>query len=143
MKKIEMLALSMFFSASMFWSCEDATEETIEMFPGKFRVDIPEALSSASVSKSGSESISGNDVYGLLRMFIFVGDQGGQMVEEIFTMIRRYRLSQVMEFSFVSDDDGRTKTVKIVENQIGRASCRERVKISGGGGSLKQKNKKK
>lgn len=117
MKKFFIYFLSMVFSFSIFWSCEETTEDTVEMFPTKFRVDIPEALSSASVKKSGNESISGNDVYGLLPVFIFVGDQSGQMVEDIFTMIRRYRLSQAMEFSFVSDEDNRTKTVKIVENQ--------------------------
>jgi len=51
-----------------------------------------------------------------LNNFIYLGDAAAEVVEEIIKAIRVYGLSKPMNFSYTSDDDGRTKKVVVIDN---------------------------
>jgi len=85
--------------------------------PERFKVDIPSSISSAYVYKdSNIDTLQGNDIYEHLRTFIHVGEGAADIVGDIILVIALHNLSQPMEFTFTSDDDGRLKHVEIVEN---------------------------
>ena len=116
MKKISFIltiAIAVFFA-----SCEkDDVQLDENIIPETFSVEIPQSLSSSTMKslKNGEEDIlQGNDIYEHLRVFIHVGDEAAQIVEEVIKAIRLYGLSEPMSFSYEGDDDSRTKNVVIV-----------------------------
>lgn len=119
MKKLSFILTLAFIVAVFFTACNpDPVEPTDNnILPETFSVDIPQSLSSATMKslKNGEEDIlQGNDIYEHLRVFIHVGDEAAQIVEEVIKAIRLYGLSEPMSFSYEGDDDGRTKNVVIV-----------------------------
>lgn len=118
------IAVAVIFSAMFFQSCNK--DETVEpnkndesILPANFKVDIPDAISGADYFKdSNVDTLQGNDIYQHMRTFIYIGDQAAGMVNEIIHVIAGNNLSQPMSFSYVSDDDGRTKHVVIIENSF-------------------------
>lgn len=103
---------------------EDASneEETTEtsVIPTSFNVDVPDAISSESATKSKSkgDTLSGGDIYGHIRTFIHVGDQAGKVVSGIIYAITKHNINKAMVVSFTSDDDGRAKELTVVENTV-------------------------
>jgi hypothetical protein len=118
------IAVAVIFSAMFFQSCNK--DETVEpnkndesILPANFKVDIPDAISGADYFKdSNVDTLQGNDIYQHMRTFIYIGDQAAGIVNEIIHVIAGNNLNQPMSFSFISDDDGRTKHVVIIENSF-------------------------
>jgi hypothetical protein len=111
----------LFFGFSLLTSCEkdpfgpDNKPESI--IPDRFMVAIPQSISSSSTLKSLQiDTLSGNTIYQHLRTFISVGEYGADMAQNIMLSIATLNLNRPLELTFNSDEDGRPKHLKIVEN---------------------------
>ncbi len=115
------LTLALIFFAFTFQSCQkddtQPNQQSDNIIPERFTVDIPSSISSAAYYKdSNVDTLQGNDIYQHTRSFIHVGEHAAHIVGEIILVIGFHNLSQAMSFTFTSDDDGREKYVEIVEN---------------------------
>ncbi len=110
-----LLALMLVFTACK----KENLQDNKDILPSKFKVDIPQSISSDEQQKLYSEddTVMGPEVYRHLRTFIHVGEFASDIVQDLINTIREYNLSQEMSFSFTSDDDNRVKNVVIVANQ--------------------------
>lgn len=122
MKKVKVIfAWGVLAIALSFQGCQKSetglVSETDNIMPERFKVDIPNSISSAYAYKdSNTDTLQGNDVYEHLRTFIYVGEHAADMVGEIMLVIGWHNLSQPMSFTFTSNDDGRLKHVNIIED---------------------------
>jgi len=117
MKKVSLILSAILLVMFVFSSCKKETGFSEDSLPRKFKVNIPSAISSSTSTKSiSADQASGDDIYQHLRFFIAIGEGAADIVQNIIYGINEYDLSKSMSFSFVSDDDGRTKNVTIVEN---------------------------
>ncbi|MBN1339815.1 MAG: hypothetical protein JXA03_10860 [Bacteroidales bacterium] len=122
MKKADlMFGTALFLIPMFFQACQK--DETVpvnqesSILPETFSVEIPASISSPSMYKSTTgDTLQGNDIYAHLRNFIHIGEDAAGITGKIIQMISKYNLSQPMSFSFTGDDDGRTKSVVIIEN---------------------------
>ncbi len=116
MKKISLILTVIFALSIMLTSCKKDKEVIkADIIPQNFKVDIPSSISNSSKANK-SDNLDGGEIYGHLTTFIAVGENSAEIVESIMRTIREYDLDQAMSFSYTSDDDGRTKSVVIVEN---------------------------
>ncbi|MFN2394587.1 MAG: hypothetical protein ABR597_02750 [Bacteroidales bacterium] len=117
-------------------SCEkdefDPFDKPDTILPDRFKVEIPSSISSAYSTKDGQvDTLQGNDIYRHLRTFISVGESGAELAQNIMLTIAALNLNRPMELTYISDDDGRTKNLKIVENvQYEEATWHYRMTIS-------------
>lgn len=126
MKKKLIQVLSLGMAVSIFFaSCgandDDVNDTSTEsnIVPQKFKVDIPDAIShnnSSSQKIAEGEVINGAVIYENIAYFIRIGEISAELIEAIIGVIYYYNLTDPMEFTYVSDDDGRTKTVIIAED---------------------------
>ncbi len=125
MKNLRILAFTLFAGLSMlFISCDDEIQTPIQeenLLPTRFTVDVPTALTTAQ-SGSGRvattfemQEMDGNDIYGLLRVYILVGKEAGEIVEDVMTAISLYGIDRPMTMTYSGDEDGRTKNLEVVE----------------------------
>ena len=102
------------------WSCKkkDNVEDNTNIIPVNFSVDIPDALSYSSSTKSVAdvEPLNGNVVYFNLKTFINVGEKSAEIIQKIFDAIREHNLTKPTEFDFTGNEDGRAKHCKIEKN---------------------------
>ena len=119
MKKLGLILTSILLVALVFTGCKK-TNFSSSSIPSTFKVDIPSAISSSKTSKSLKSTkvgqVQGDDIYKQLRLFIAVGENAGDIVQSIMHAIGKYDLNKAQTFSYKSDEDGRTKNVKIEEN---------------------------
>lgn len=119
MKKFSLISFVIFLAGTLvFTSCDSLTtpdEESI--LPTKFSVDIPDAISQdISAKKSVAvDTMRGNSVYEYLTFFIHVGDEAGQIVEDIIWGISLYNIDAIKTLTYISDEDGRVKNMVVVE----------------------------
>lgn len=120
MKKYRLITWTiLLFGALFFTACEKDVVPGVDkqdILPENFKVDIPDALSYQESLLKGAmiDTLKGNDVYGHLGTFIWVGESAADIVEDIIRSIRHYHINRPMSFSFVSDDDGRIKNATVV-----------------------------
>jgi len=115
------LAVMVMMLAISFQSCEqddlDSMNQPESILPESFSVEIPSSISSnITVKSSQVDTLRGNDIYEHLRNFIHVGEFGAELTEDVIKMIARNNLSRPLELTYISDDDNRTKHLKIAEN---------------------------
>ncbi len=99
-------------------SCETNQEPNPQdesLLPEKFSVEIPGALSTSTPGsgRTKGDTLQGNSIYINLATFIAVGDGSAQLVEEFIEGIRKYKIDRVLSLSYRSDDDNRTKNLKV------------------------------
>jgi len=108
-----------------FSSCEnlllDQKEKDFGILPGKFKVDIPNALSngdlkSASLKSTAIDTLNGNQIYSYLNAFIAVGEGAADLVEAILWQIRVYKIENVISMSYTSKDDNRIKNLDVISD---------------------------
>lgn len=118
MKKFKFIPLFLLAFTITFVGCKkDNITDEADIIPANFKVDIPNTLSKFDVLNTKSGDIpDGGDIYTHLTNFIAVGEAAADIVNEIIVAIGQYDLAQAMSFSFQSEEDGRTKTVVIIEN---------------------------
>ncbi|MFO7922438.1 MAG: hypothetical protein R6U58_01945 [Bacteroidales bacterium] len=102
-------------------SCEkddlDQIQNPDSIIPERFIVEIPNSISSSNNLKStGVDTLQGNNIYQHLRTFISVGEYGAELVQNVMLSIAVHNLNRPMDLTFISDDDGRPKHVKINED---------------------------
>jgi hypothetical protein len=92
-----------------------------DILPNSFSVDIPSSISNRNFVNGGriggrskTDSLKGNDIYKNLGTFIAVGEEASKLVEDIIKGIKKYRIERVVSFTFISDDDKRTKNLVVV-----------------------------
>lgn len=117
------LILATLTSSLIFTSCQknelDETRDQDNIMPERFKVDIPSSISSAySYKDANVDTLQGNDIYQHLRTFIHVGEHAADITGDIILTIALHNLSQPMQFTFTSDDDGRPKHVVITEGAV-------------------------
>jgi len=118
MKYLRLVFASFLLTAFLLTSCDKKEDELVQdTLPETFKVDVPSSLTSKTQQKSAKVTeLSGDAIYAHLRLFIGVGEEAAELVQEIIQSIRQHNLGQAMSFSYVSDEDGRTKNVVIIEN---------------------------
>lgn len=108
-----LLALALLFG---FTACDNTSEDP-SILPDQFSVDIPEAVSFEDASNGRiNEEVQGGLIYANLGLFIHIGEESAQLVEDFIRGIRRHNIDKPMEISFPSEDDQRMKFIKVVEN---------------------------
>jgi hypothetical protein len=125
------LSLGLILIVFIFQGCVkpnlDAPKQNTGILPARFKVDIPSSLSntfaSAKSTKSAysetntqADTLKGNEIYGLLNLFIAVGDGAADIVQHVIASIVIYYIDKPMIVSFESDDDHRVKNLKVVTN---------------------------
>jgi hypothetical protein len=107
----------LFFS---FQSCKKEITADTNIMPESFSVEIPgamtQAYSSQKMKSASDDTLNGGDVYAHLGNFINLGKGSADIVQAIISAIHAYNLSQPASFSYVSDEDYRSKNVVIIEN---------------------------
>ena len=116
--------------AFVFVSCEQETLEPQDelnnsevIIPEKFGVDIPSSISQAGYksasfkSTSADDVITGEDIYGNLNYFIWIGESAAEIVQDIIWSISVHNIQDVIELTYTSDDDGRIKRL-VVEKEV-------------------------
>ncbi len=121
MKKYSIILLAFTVVSLLVMSgCKKDKEEEPQkdsIVPAHFRVDIPDAISKTTTTKSGKgDTLQGNDIYEHLTNFIAIGESASELVEEIMWAIAEYEINQAMAFSYTSEEDGRAKNCVVVEN---------------------------
>ncbi|MBN2891069.1 MAG: hypothetical protein JXL97_04305 [Bacteroidales bacterium] len=117
MKKLSLVLTGILMVFFVFTSCQKEKGFDENSLPAKFKIDIPDAISNSSNQKSVMvDEVNGDEIYEHLRFFIAVGEGAADITQNLIYGIRQYDLDQAMTFSFVSDDDGRTKNVTVIEN---------------------------
>ncbi len=121
MKKytIVLLTFATLFSIVTSSCKKDKEEDPVKdsVMPEHFRVDIPNSISKSTTLKStNGDTLQGNDIYEHLTNFIAIGEAASELVEEIIWAINEYGIDHAMTFSYVSNDDARTKNCVVVEN---------------------------
>jgi hypothetical protein len=110
--------------AIMIQSCDklDLKKDT-GILPARFKVDVPSALSSSNTSVKSSllksakaDTIKGDDVYGMLKLFVAIGEGAGDVVQGIIGAIAIYHIDKPMTLSYESNDDHRIKNLVVAEN---------------------------
>ena len=123
MRTKSFIAIFILAVAFIFTSCENsAVDPTVDLgiLPESFKVDVPGALSYTTTKSTGTKSTNddfeGQDIYQLLGLFIHVGEESAQLVEDIIYAISVHGINKPMEISFVSDDDLRTKNLVVIDD---------------------------
>ncbi len=106
-------------------ACEQnpGIEQPASILPDKFGIDIPSSISnngniSGRISNgrsSGEDVLQGDDIYQHLETFIYIGESAADIVEEIIAGIRQHNINSALTLTYNSDDDGRAKTLVVVE----------------------------
>lgn len=120
MKTYRFLILALVAGILSFTACDPASktvQDSSVNLPDKFSVDMPSSISDGNGKKmAAGDTLSGGDLYQHLRTFINIGDFSSNFVEDIIKAINKFNLAQSMNITYVSDDDGRTKSLVVVEN---------------------------
>lgn len=125
-KKLLIFTLATFTSIALFVSCTaDDDDAKATILPESFNVEVPNSLASAQATvalapsnrlKVNDVEVSGNDLYDMMRAFVFIGNASGKFLTELITAIKIYNIDKPMTFSFISDDDNRAKQLIVTEN---------------------------
>jgi len=120
MKTYKFLFLAIIAGILSFTACNPVNktvQDSSVNLPDKFSVDMPSSISNGNGKKmAAGDTLTGGDLYEHLRTFISIGDFSSNFVEEIMKAINQFNLAQSMNITYVSDDDGRTKSLVVVEN---------------------------
>ncbi len=106
-------------------SCEldglDQHEDN-SILPERFMVDIPQSLSNNQPrsgfhkSASSADTLNGNEIYKHLNTFIAIGEGAALITQSVIWHIALYKIDQVVELTYVSEDDNRTKHLVVESN---------------------------
>jgi len=111
------LALVMAFG---MYSCkkDDPIPPSTKNIPKKFSVDIPSSLSRDESGRKDilADTLNGNVIYWHLSTFIHATEKSAEFVQLIMVAISTYNINHAMQFSYLSQEDGRVKNVVVIEN---------------------------
>ena len=106
--------------AISFMACEENNfkpESNESILPENFKVDIPNSISNnnARFKSTEGDTLNGNEIYENLTNFIAIGEGSADIVEAIIWHLRIFDIYDVIDLTYVSDEDGRVKHMEIVE----------------------------
>lgn len=113
---IGLLAIS---TLALFNACENSDTDPNEgygILPENFKVDIPSAISHEAFKSTTNDTLQGAEIYEHLKFFIAVGESAGTLVEEIMFAIKAYKIENVTDLTYLSDDDNRMKHLTVVSD---------------------------
>jgi len=121
--RVSFIAVLALTAGMIFTSCEDnmfnqGNENSI--LPSRFKVDIPNSLSNedlksaplkSSQARTGTQAdtLKGDGIYRHLNTFIAIGEGAADIVQAIIWSIAIHNIDQVVELTYVSDEDNRVK----------------------------------
>lgn len=115
--------LAIAVSAFGIFSCETnpKVDPKQDLLPKTLSVDIPSTISNSNFSgriggRIDSDTINGNVIYQNLGTFIAVGEASGKIVDAIIGGIRKYHIDRIINLTYRSDDDSRTKNLVVEAN---------------------------
>ena len=122
--KILSMGIMALIAGIIMTSCEKSGMNTDEssILPERFKIDIPQSLSDNSEvinnlkSTKAADSLSGNQMYRHLRTFIAVGEKSADILETLLRSIRIHKIEQVIELTYVSEDDDQLKHLVVEKN---------------------------
>jgi len=101
-------------------------ESDFGILPEKFKVDIPNSISSsevrsapvksASLKSAQGDTIQGDEIYENLNFFIAVGEGAADIVEAIIWSIKVHKIENVVNLTYTSDEDGRLKNLEVLSD---------------------------
>lgn len=90
-----------------------------DTLPNSFVIDIPESLSNSALDavtgNRSSDNLDGEELYELLRVFVRVGEDAAETINEIINGIRDNNIDRAMNTNF-DGGDGRQKNLTVTEN---------------------------
>ena len=109
-----------------FTSCEENNVkpqgDDYGILPERFKVDVPNSISnnvkSASFKSTEGDTLNGNDIYGSLAYFIAIGEGSADLVEAIMWHIKVYKIENVIELTYTSDEDSRVKHLSVISDVV-------------------------
>lgn len=116
------LSCLIFVAAIIFSACDkdddDVKKDPESIVPERFAIDIPSSISSqdSKTKSSKVDTLRGEDLYQHLRNFIGAGEASAKLIQDVLLWVALHNLTHPMEFTFISDDDGRAKHLSVVEN---------------------------
>jgi len=120
MKKASVLYVVFMSVVLSFYSCDknetSDNNNTNGILPKSFSIDIPSSLSNNSTTKGLNEELNGNEVYKLMRAFVFVGDFSAEIIKAEITLLSAFNINKPMDLTYVSKEDNRQKHLVVVEN---------------------------
>ncbi len=109
-----MLAASALF---LFSACDENNVKPGDdygILPERFKVDVPASLTTSTTMKSAQgDTMSGNEIYGHLANFIAIGEGSAEIVEAIIFHIKFYKIENVIDLTYTSDEDLRVKHLSV------------------------------
>lgn len=120
MKKALIYFSIIIFSVTLF-SCSSDDNETVppaeNIVPEKFKIDIPLSISDPNsggkVSQDPDSVFDMSFIYEGLPLFIHIGENSADIVENIIIAIGQYNLAQAQTLDFTSNEDGRLKELQV------------------------------
>lgn len=114
--KIRLLIVNILFASIVLSSCSKDEEyrKSPTFLPQTFSVSLPEALSNSNTLKNSTNADAGSVLNEQLATFINIGEGAGEYMEDIILSITRFDIDGPTSKSFVSDLDGRSKTIQII-----------------------------
>lgn len=126
MKKINLLTLLSLVALLLFAaSCDDSIDTPPaqeDILPERFSIDVPDPLANTNAAngrkngRTADDELNGNDIYGLLPVFIAIGDGAGELTEAIIGGVSQFDIDGEFFFSYESDDDQRVKNLSVTSN---------------------------
>lgn len=116
MKKIVVLFCVV---ALLMTACKkDNSTTSSKNLPSQIVVNLPSSISSdAATSKQAlSDVIKGGEIYNSLRVYIKIGENAADVIQQIIISLRNNNVDKPMTFSIVSNDDSRTKNCVVTSN---------------------------
>lgn len=117
MKKILLLA---FIAGVSLAGCkkDNSSIPVSKNLPSQIVVNLPSSISSdqATSQRAQSDTIKGGEIYNSLRVYIKIGERAADVIQQIIIALRANNVDKPMTFTFVSNDDQRTKTCVVTAN---------------------------
>lgn len=119
MKTNKILILFILIAGILVSSC--SKKKKGDIVPDNMDINLSDAISIPDLEKKGfiyeDSIVSGRDLYQKLRTLIFYGDHAGAIMNQYLSIFEIYEITGPITFSFINDQDGKTKNVVVTDNE--------------------------
>ncbi|MEA1896804.1 MAG: hypothetical protein U9N53_03985 [Bacteroidota bacterium] len=118
MKTNKLLILFVLIASILASSC--SKKKKGDIVPDDMNINLSDAISIPDLEKKGfifeDTIVSGRDLYQKLRTLIYYGDNAGTILNSYLSILDQYEITGPTIFSFINDQDGRTKNVVVTDH---------------------------
>ena len=118
MKTNKLLFLFVLIASILAGSC--SKKKKGDIVPDNMNINLSGAISVPNLEKKGfiyeDTIVSGCYLYQKLRTFIYYGDNAGTIMNQYLSILDQYEITGPTIFSFINDQDGKTKNVVVTDN---------------------------